>query len=162
MSVPYTPGSIKYIVNLYENPDESYSASEITSTKPLWTNELQDINFVQYPVSGVKPLVPGRTYYWQVTGILQGPVNATLQSDLFVFRAGDLSLSGLTPSQKEIFKYLEMILGKNYAYILKEIRNLKPDETFVLDGKKISVDELGDLARAFALSKKNLKKVSLK
>jgi len=161
MSVNYN-GTVKFIVSVYGNPDEAYPVSEITSTKPLWTADLFNTNFAQYPVSGVKPLLPGQRYFWQVTGMLQGPVNSSIKSELYAFKVADWNISALSPTEQDILKYLEMILGSNYAYLMKDIRAMKPDETIILDNKKITLGELGDLSRNFALSKMALKKVTLK
>jgi len=161
LSVPYAKNAVKFIVSVFENPDDAYPISEITSTKPLWLEEFYNTNFAQYPVFGVKPLVPGRTYFWQATGILQGPVSSSIKSELFAFKVANWNISALSPAEQDILKYLEMILGGNYAYLMKDLRTLKPDQTIILDNKKITLGELGALARNFALSKESLKKVTL-
>ena len=161
MSVRYeTP--VKYVVSVYEAQEDIYSPANITSTDPMWVDTVSEMNFTQYPVSGVKPLLPGGRYYWQVVGILQGPVNSTIKSQLFGFQMGDLSLSQLSANQKEIMRCLELILGKDYGFVLKDLKGLKPDEEIILDGKKITIQELSDIAKGFSQSKRTIIKARLR
>lgn len=161
MSVRYsTP--VKYIVSIYEAQQDIYSPASITSTEPIWSDTVSDRNFTQYPVSGHKPLIPGNRYYWQVVGILQGPVNSTIKSELYGFQMGDLSLSQLTANQKEILRCLELILGSNYGFVLKDLNGLKPEETVLLDGKRISLGELAELAKSFPQNRRAVTKASLR
>jgi hypothetical protein len=161
MSVRYTT-PVKYVVSVYEAQEDIYSPANITSTEPLWVDTISELNFTQYPVSGVKPLLPGGRYYWQVVGILQGPVNSTIKSQLYGFQMGDLSLSQLSANQKEIMRCLELILGKDYSFVLKDLKGLKPEEEIVLDGKKITLQDLADIAKGFPQSKRTVIKARLR
>jgi hypothetical protein len=71
-------------------------------------------------------------------------------------------LSDMTATQLEILKYIEMILGNNYGYIVKDICRMVPEEKIALNGKSISIDELADIAQEFVLKKKRVKKVKFK
>ncbi|MBL8028709.1 MAG: hypothetical protein JNL74_19955 [Fibrobacteres bacterium] len=161
MSVRYA-NAVKYIIDVYEARDDIYSHAGITATEPIWSDTVSDINFTQYPVSGVEPLLAGKRYYWQVTGILQGPVNSTIKSTLYGFQLADLTMGDYSETQKEIMRCLELILGRSYAYILKDVKGLKPDEAITIDGKRVSINELAEIAKGFPQSRRAVTGVKLR
>jgi hypothetical protein len=90
-----TPDNDRYEFAIYEKRNNMTSADEVLASNPLYRLHLKD-NYLMYPLSGVTPLVEGRTYCWQVRALLKGPLNAgydagKLQSEVFAFRIGRLA-----------------------------------------------------------------------
>lgn len=165
LPVGYSDNALKFVVSVYENPDELYSAADIPQSRPVWTREITGgsaVNYAQYPASGVRALAVGQKYYWQVRAVLQGPVNREIESDIFVFKVADYALSEvLSPKQKLILQYLQIILGENYGYVITDLKSMVPDETVVLDGKEIDIEKLAELAQEFIMGSSEVRKVKI-
>jgi hypothetical protein len=165
LPVQYPSGTVKFVISVYENPDNAYAPSDIPQSRPVWRDTVpgqSSVNYAQYPVSGSRELKVGGTYYWQVEAVLLGPVSKVQTSKLYVFKVANLAVSGsLTPTQKLILKYLEIILGGNYAYVMRDLRTMVPEELVLADGKRIGVEELAQLAEAFILGKRAVQHVAI-
>ena len=162
LPVSYGPRGVKFMVSVFEKNSPYATPSDIIQGRPLWTGEFIDVNYAQYPVSGAPALKPGATYFWQVRAMLQGPVNSDLPSEVYAFKIGTVQDGRiLTPNQRLILQYLQMILGDNYAYLSPQLAKLVPDEQIVLDGAPVSVERLGEIARGFPIKKHSVRSVTI-
>jgi len=163
LPVTYSSSVIKFELSLYENPEGMYAVSDIIDSKPVWSVRIDGAtnnNYVQYPVSGTKALQPGTKYYWQVSAVLQGPVKKEIKSSLFVFTIADMHSSEiLDPRQQQILMYLQMILGDNYNYVLSRLETLSPQRTVFLNGEKVSLEHLAQIARQFQRGQYTVKNI---
>ncbi len=163
--IPYPPGSVKFVLEVYENPDNRYPLEDVTDSRPVWSDTIpgeSNVNYAQYPVSGARALTPGRTYYWRIAAVLQGPVNRNLSSELYAFTVADMRTAGtLSPTQDMILRYLAMILGANYGYVVDELRGMAPQETVLLDGKRVDIEQLARIAEEFALGERTVSDVEI-
>jgi len=165
LPITYPPGTVKFVLAVYENPDNALGAADIPDSRPIWVDSIPgetSVNYAQYPVSGVRALKPGSVYYWQVTAVLQGPVRREVPSELYAFRVADMTTAGkLSPTQEAIMQYLAIILGPNYAYVLPQLRGSIPDETVMLDGKPVDLEVLAEMAQEHALGQRAVTHVEL-
>lgn len=163
--INYPPGSVKFVIEVYENPGNRYPPDDIADSRPVWSDTIpgeSNVNYAQYPVSGARALAPGQTYYWRIAAVLQGPVNRDLSSELYAFRVADMRTAGtLSPTQSMILRYLAMILGPNYGYVVDELRSMSPDETVLVDGKQVGVEELARIAEEFVLGERTVSHVEI-
>lgn len=166
MPVNYPPGSVKFVISLFDNQGGAYTMDNVTDSRPVWEDTIpgeSSVNYAQYPVSGARALTPGQTYYWQVKAVLQGPVNREIPSELYAFRVADLDLAGtLSPTQNLILKYLAMILGNNYAHVMHDLRTMSPSEEIMVDGQRVDIEQLAALAEQFVLGQRVVSHVGIK
>jgi hypothetical protein len=98
----------------------------------------------QYPVSGeVLTLRPGRTYFWQVTGIVEtssGPFQ--VESEIYCFRIATLDDIGNRRQQLELL--LRNILGPDFEKVFGENGELASYEPkqIMLNGQAVTLAEL--------------------
>lgn len=95
-------------------------------------------NTLQYPSSGAQPLVPGQTYYWQVsTGIQSASGNEVITSEIWSFK---LNAPGSelvqVPMSEEVLEALIMLIGQDQYSVLTE--NGYSLESITLDGQTYS------------------------
>jgi hypothetical protein len=156
---------VKFVLSVFENPDGVYATDNIAQSRPVWTTEVpgeSSVNYVQYPVSGARALEPGTVYYWQVKAVLQGPVSREVTSGLYAFRVSDLDMAGtLSPTQNLILRYLAIILGSDYAYVMRDLRGMAPEETVTLDGRRIDIESLAKTAEEFLLGRRVVSHVAI-
>jgi hypothetical protein len=165
LPIAYPPGTAKFVISVYENPDNRLALSSVAESRPLWRDTVegsQSVNYAQYPVSGCRALEPGRIYYWQVKAVLIGPVNGEKASTLYAFRVGQTDVAAtLSPRQREMLRYLSMILGSNYGYALAGLRGATIQEQVALNGSTIDLVALGRLAEEFAAGKWTVKNATI-
>ena len=97
---------------------------------------------LRYPVSGARPLQPGKTYVWYVAGLVgtAGGTNLEHRSALRTFSVSNTRTNSLSWLLDE----LESALPTSYKPLFDQIRaqNLSPSGTFRLNGSTISVNDL--------------------
>jgi len=99
-----------------------------------------------YPASGVRPLEPGHTYYWQVASLVQtssGPREYPSAIGAFTL------VQQQDPESQQILLLLQRILSLNYPSVMSELSGFQPTGGIHLDGAGISVEELEGIARKF-------------
>ena len=120
------------------------SSSEALARTPFFTRRINAYNF-QYPADAHQ-LVPGYTYYWQVTGFLRGAFTSELRSDVYAFTMVPLidSTAVFNPRRiDEVLEILRPLIGdamvEQFAdYISGEIR---------IDNDPVSKAKLSEIVR---------------
>jgi hypothetical protein len=162
LPIQYGNNQVKFVISLYENVDDAYSVSDVVKGKPIWTQDVYNANFAQYPTGGVRTLTEGKTYFWQVKGILQGPRAGEISSEVFTFKIANFQYGqGDNPLLREISKSLDVILGSGFGYILDEVKELQPAGGILLNGQSITLEQLRLLAGEFSLKEWTIRKVNL-
>ncbi len=165
MPIGYPAGSVKFVVSVFDN-ESGTEASDVPDSRPLWVDTIpgeSSVNFAQYPSSGARALEPGQVYYWQVVAVLQGPVSREVASELYAFKVGNLETAGtLSPTQQLLMKYLAMILGSNYGYVMGQVGAMTVAEQVRVDGAVMPLEQLAALAEEFVLGKRTVNHVELK
>jgi hypothetical protein len=165
MPIAYPAGSVKFVVSVFEN-ESGGQVSDIPDSRPVWIDTIpgeSNVNFSQYPASGARALSPGQVYYWQVKAVLQGPVAREVASELYAFRVGNPETAGtLSPTQELLLRYLAMILGSNYGYVMNQVKGMVVGEQVQVDGSVVAMEQLAKLAEEFALGKRTVTHVELK
>ena len=165
MPITYPPGTVKFVVSVFENA-AGMSAADVPDSRPLWMDTIPgeaSVNYAQYPASGARALVPGQVYYWQVKAVLLGPVSREVVSELFAFRVADMSSGvSLNPTQELVLRYLAMILGGNYSYVMGQLKGCAPEEVVKLEGTAIPLERLARLAEDFVYGKRTVTHVEIR
>jgi len=120
------------------------SAAEAITQPPILTRRLSASTF-QYPADEHQ-LVPGYSYYWQVTGFIKGAVTSEIHSEVFGFTIVSLtdSTASMAPhSIDEILELLRPIIGDEMVeelsdYMSRDIR---------IDNRQVSKDDLAEVVR---------------
>ncbi|MBN1996971.1 hypothetical protein JW935_05420 [candidate division KSB1 bacterium] len=99
-----------------------------------------------YPAAGVWPLEYGKTYYWQIIGILESsgaPIE--LPSEIWAFQIHDPMDGRFSPAQLHLLRQLELALGENFQEMLKPggpLAGFSPTGVFSINGRSITMEEL--------------------
>jgi hypothetical protein len=135
-------------ISIYEKLPGQSSLEEVVSGVPHLSRTVQTKSF-QYPASGVRTLVPGKTYVWFVKGLagVSGGTQAASRSSLRSFTVASGDRSAFWGFLEE----LERALGPRYKSLFDQIRaeGLSPSETMRLNGSQISTAELMELLNQF-------------
>ena len=65
LPIAYPAGTAKFVISVYENPDNRLPLSAVAEGQPMWRDTVegaQAVNYAQYPLSGSRALEPGRVY----------------------------------------------------------------------------------------------------
>jgi hypothetical protein len=128
-------------ISIFEQLAGQRSFEEAASGTPHATATVTTRSF-RYPVGGARPLQPGRTYVWSVTGLVgaAGGTDLRLRSELRSFTVS----STQTGSLLWILQDLEGALPAKYKPVFDQIRaqGLSPSGTYRLNGSPISVTDL--------------------
>jgi len=103
-------------------------------------------NFV-YPPAGVRPLEPGRTYFWQVTALVE--TSSGSQSYPSAVGAFQIPAANADPQAQRILMAVQRILGPGRQGVLDELTGCLPDGGLRLNGRDISIEDLEALAAEF-------------
>jgi len=115
---------------------------------------------LQYPLSGnnVRALMPGGEYYWQVTALFQTPSGTeSVASEIWHFKMNPESGTNTAnnnqvnpPSIKNKEEIIKLLLAfsntpelkKQLAIFIQHYGNYEPTGEILIDGQKMSMDEL--------------------
>lgn len=127
-------------VSIFERLPGQRSLEETASGTPHMTATVETRS-LRYPANA-RPLQPGKTYVWFVTGLVgaAGGTNLELRSPLRAFTMSTTSSSSL----EWLLEDLERSLPTVYKPVFDQIRaqNLSPTGTYRLNGTPISLTEL--------------------
>lgn len=128
-------------ISIYEMLPGQRSLEEVASGTPQITATVSTRSF-RYPVTGARPLMPGRTYVWHVKGLVgtAGGTDLELRSALRSFSVSTQRRSSLDWLLQE----LEDALPPSYKPVFDQIRaqDLSPSGTFRFNGSPISLADL--------------------
>jgi hypothetical protein len=147
-------------ISIYEKLPGQSSLEEVVSGVPHLSRTLQTKSF-QYPSSGVRALIPGKTYVWFVKG-LAGVAGGTQAATRSVLRSFSVA-SGGRADYSALLEELERVLGPRYKSLFDQIRaeGLSPSETIRLNGSQISTAELLELLNLFRADQELVNSVRL-
>jgi hypothetical protein len=104
-----------------------------------------------YPPSGVLPLEPGHTYFWQVRALVQ--TSSGLQEYPGAVGAFGIAPSltsvSLDPQTQRIVLAVQRTLGAGNLGLLNQLSGYQPNGRLILDGAEISIEQLEELALRF-------------
>ena len=102
--------------------------------------------------SGDYPLQRGRTYYWQVKGIIESPSGPIeLPSEIWAFRLARLDDQMMSPEQQQILNNLGQLLGSQFDDFMQsggELEGFTPTGVIMLNGQPVSSERIMGLIRA--------------
>jgi len=100
----------------------------------------------QYPVSADFPLERGKTYYWQLKGIVKTASETLyLPSEIWGFKIQKMEGTLLTPEQQQIHDILSTLLGEDFNMFFEaggDLDGFNPTGYITINGKKISISDL--------------------
>ncbi|NIA29155.1 MAG: hypothetical protein GWP06_04475 [Actinobacteria bacterium] len=100
----------------------------------------------QYPVSADFPLERGKTYYWQLKGIVKTPSETLyFPSEIWGFKIQQIEGTLLTPEQQQIHDILSTLLGDDFNQFFEaggDLDGFNPTGEITINGKKISISDL--------------------
>lgn len=100
----------------------------------------------QYPVSADFPLERGKTYYWQLKGIVKSPSETLyFPSEIWGFKIQKMEGTLLTPEQQQIHDILSTLLGEDFNMFFEaggELDGFNPTGFITINGEKISISDL--------------------
>ena len=142
-------------LSVFEKLENQGSLEEAASGVALLTT-VSPTQSYQYPVVGVRPLLPGKTYVWYVEGLAptSGGTNLVHKSALRWFSVaaeGGNGAIGLGAGASSLLDELERALGPKYRPLFDQIRaqGLLPESVFRLNGNVITGAELSRLLERF-------------
>lgn len=100
--------------------------------------------FFQYPFAGAWPLEAGKTYFWQIKGLVQsGGAVLELPSEIWAFKINSLhSAAGPGAALSNYLLSLLEGLPGDLREILEAIAGYSLTGTFIINGKSITQEEL--------------------
>lgn len=118
------------------------------TTNPAGANgaEIIPATAYQYPASGTWPLEPGKTYYWQIIGIVESsgaPVE--LPSEIWAFQINDVQGSLLSPEQQLLLDQLNITLSEMLQGCLGPgggLSGFTPTGVIMINHRPATIDEL--------------------
>ncbi len=100
----------------------------------------------QYPVSADFSLERGKTYYWQLKGIVKTPSETLyFPSEIWGFKIQQMEGTLLTPEQQQIHDILTTLLGDDFNQFFEaggDLDGFNPTGFITINGKKISISDL--------------------
>ncbi len=139
----------QYLLKICEKIQDGMDPESVMQGRPNYETErsqpLLSPNFT-YPASGVRPLEPGHTYYWQVAAQVQtssGPKDYPSSIGAFTI------MQSQDPEALRILSALQRILGTSNQSVMNELIGFQPSGLLRLDGAAISTVELENLAPQF-------------
>ena len=102
----------KFSITICEKLPTNSSPSDVMNNEPHVKATIDMLTFFPYPSSGVRPLQPGKTYYWQVRAITEssdGPIE--LESEIWGFRISNLAGGMFSMEHQQILAYLTSFFG---------------------------------------------------
>lgn len=147
-------------IAIYEMLPGQRSLEEATSGPPHATATVTTRSF-RYPVTGARPLTPGKSYVWFVKGIV-GVVGGTeleLRSPLWSFTVA----STRATSMSWLLHELESALPPSYKPLFDQIRtqSLSPTGVIRLNGTTITVADLLNLLNDIRTNPETISSVNL-
>ncbi len=121
---------------------------------------------VVYPSTGVWPLEPGKTYYWQVVAEIE-TVNGVLRipSEIYCFRVAKLEDVNQQIIDRSVRNALRRLLaGTRYRRVLAPngpLSDYLATGRISLNGRKLDVSDLNTLILRFTTRKAEIKNVSI-
>ncbi len=107
----------------------------------------------QYPISADFPLQRGKTYYWQLKGIVKSPSETLyFPSEIWGFKIQQMEGVLLTPDQQQIYDILSTMLGEDFNLLFEaggDLDGFDPTGYLTVNGVKISISDLRALLTKF-------------
>ncbi|GAB4174906.1 MAG: hypothetical protein Kow00108_09950 [Calditrichia bacterium] len=144
---------------IYEVLPTDESANDVFSHEPYAIiRDLTTQNF-QYPITpgvltgngtsegSVRPLERGKHYAWYVEAKISTGVEGQfekIKSQVYHFKINSFRSNQL--DNEKIFIALQLLLGKSYDEIISQFKGYSPGDKILLNGKKITSEELIKLA----------------
>lgn len=128
-------------LSIFEKLPGQSTLEETASGVPQLTADVRGTSY-QYPASGVRPLLPGRTYVWYVEGqiVAAGGMPNVLRSALRSFTVADAGVA----AGYSLLDAIEAALDPKYKPIFDQIRadGYAPSATIRLNGSPVSQPDL--------------------
>lgn len=102
----------KFRITICEKLPTNSSPADVMNNEPRMQATVDILTFFPYPSSGVRPLQPGKTYYWQIVAITEssdGPVE--LESEIWGFKISNLTGGVFSMEHQQIMAYLTSFFG---------------------------------------------------
>ena len=102
----------KFKITICEKLTTNSSPSDVMNNEPHLQASIDMLTFFPYPSYGVRPLQPGKTYYWQITAITEssgGPLE--LESEIWGFKISNIANGMLSMEHQQILAYLLAYFG---------------------------------------------------
>lgn len=140
----------QFLLKVCEQTGSGSDPESIMQSRPHYETDrsspLPSQSFL-YPSSGVRPLEPGHTYYWQVTTLVQ--TSSGLKEYPSSIGAFTIAAQELDFTRQRILHALEYILGESYPAVINELSGFQPKGVLLRDGTPISLEEFEDLGHRF-------------
>lgn len=139
----------QFLLKICEKGVGGLDPESVMQSRPHYETNIADPLIGQsfpYPASGFPPLEPGRTYYWQVTSLVQTSGGATEYPSTI----GAFTLyQQVDPDAQRILSSIQWILGSSYQDIMAQLSGFQPTGDIRLDGSSLTIDELEEVADYF-------------
>ena len=139
----------QFLLKICEKGAEGLDPESVMQSNPHYETNPADPLIGQsfsYPASGIPPLEPGRTYYWQVTSLVQTSGGMTE----YPSQIGAFTLfQQVDPDAQRILSSLQWILGSNYQDVMGQLSGFQPNGDIHLDGSSLTIDEFEEVADYF-------------
>jgi len=102
----------KFRITICEKLPTNTSPADVMYNEPWMQDNFDNLTFFPYPSSEVRPLLPGKTYYWQIVAITEssdGPIE--LESEIWGFKISNLSDGIFAMEHQQILAYLTLFFG---------------------------------------------------
>jgi len=102
----------RYRITICEKLPSNSSPADVMNNEPRMQATIDMLTFFPYPSSGVRPLQPGKTYYWQIVAITEssdGPVE--LESEIWGFKISNLVGGAFSMEHQQLLAYLTSFFG---------------------------------------------------
>lgn len=147
----------QFQLTVCEKLPEDASPDEVMNKLPHYQTIVDNQTFLEYPISGVRSLEPGHTYYWQVEALVSTSGGETeIQSEIWGFTVAD---EGEFTS---LLLELTDLLWEEFGDILDILENYFPTGKIDMNGKTISIDELRGYLQDLRSGKYKITNVSVK
>ena len=102
----------------------------------------------EYPAAGAWSLQPGKTYYWQIHGIVQSSgVPIELPSEIWAFQIYDNMSGTSSPEQQQLMEQLGDALGEMEGLLNPggELSGFTPSGVVMINGQPVSMEIVLDI-----------------
>jgi hypothetical protein len=127
--------------------------AQATSRSPIQRIRT-NMHQVQYPPTG-EQLIPGVTYYWEVTGFLKGLTNAKTESNVFGFKI----IKPVNSRVEEVLSLLRLIYDES---IIEQVYDYSEDVSIRIDGQNVDIDELRKLVQSILADEKEIQSTQVR
>ncbi len=139
----------QFLLKICEKTSENSDPESVMMSRPHYETDLSDPLFMQsflYPGSGIRPLEPYHTYYWQVTSLVQTSSGLSqYPSQIGAFTL----LTQPDPELQRMLLALQRILGADFENVMGQLSGFQPSGAVREDGGIITLDELEEIATRF-------------